>query len=253
MRNATQPALYRIGFRVYRLLQLLIGLALIVGIFWGWRMINDPKQFPIKSIKVQASYQHLDRRQLGQMIFPFINRGMFHLNASQLKEQLEALPWVGGVEIHRAWPDAVIIKIAEQRAVARWGDDQLLNDQGELFQPPKHSFPSDLPLFEGSERQIKDLWENYQLMSAAIAPLGLKIVNLDATERESFTLVLNNGLRLFLGRNKPLSRLERFVKVYPHIFAEKDKSAESADLRYENGVSVKWRSIQTAEASILTK
>lgn len=248
-RNASPPMMYRLGFRIYRILQLLIGLAFFAGIFWGWRMINDPRQFPIASIKVQASYQHLDRQELSQIIMPFISRGMFHVNSNQLEEQLQTLPWIAKVEVHRVWPDTVIIKITEQQAIARWNDEQLLNEHGELFQPPVTSLPKDLPELQGAAGQIKNLWENYQSMNLALAPLKLKIVSLDASSRESYTLILNNGLKLLLGRNQPLPRLERFVKVYPRIFNDQDRPAESADLRYENGVSVKWQNIQPLVAA----
>lgn len=225
--------------------QILVGLSLIAGLAWGWRIINDPAQFPIQSIKVQASYQHLDQKQLSEIIAPHVSRGMFHLNPNELKTSLQAMPWIDKVEIHRIWPDSLIIKIVEQQPVARWKDLDLINQRGQLFRPPKSSLPTNLPVFEGSEKQIPELWHNFQEMNAVLAKINLSIQSIQANARESFTLILSNGLKVFVGRNNSLLRLERFANVYAQIFQATDRPAESADLRYENGVSVKWQNIIT--------
>jgi cell division protein FtsQ len=227
--------------RVYRFFQILLGTALIYGGIWGWNFINNPKNFPIKSVKVQATYHHLRPKMLEAVITPHINSGILKLNSTELKDSLRQLPWVGEVAIHRAWPDGLIIKIDEQQAMAKWGAQQLLNAQGKIFEPPLNTFPAGLPQFRGSEKHISELILNYQKMSHILKPLSLSIVEISANDRQSYSLVLNNGFKLWLGRTNPLQRLERFVKVYPKIIANPTKTPESIDLRYENGLAVQWK------------
>ncbi len=240
-RTSHMPGLYKFGLRLYRLFQLVVVAAVIISLIWGWRMIKDPNQFPIKVVKVQASYQHLDHQAIAQEILPFASRGFFNLNARELTDQLERSPWVADVEVNRVWPDTVIIKITEQQPVAQWGKQALINSAGKIFTPPVNTFPAKLPLLNGADSQVGTLLQYYRDMSAVLAPLKLQIIEIDANDRQALNLILNNGSKIFLGRTDPLARLQRFAKVYHDIFTAAEAPAESIDLRYENGISVKWK------------
>ncbi len=63
------------------------------------------------------------------------------------------------------------------------------------------------------------------------------------------SLLLNNGTKILIGRKDSLPRLQRFVKVYPEIFKTPQAQAESIDLRYDNGLSVKWQAEKNDSAS----
>ena len=239
---ASNPSgLYRLGFRLYRIFQLLVAAAVIISLVWGWHMIRDPDQFPIKVVKVQADYQHLNHDAIAQQILPFADRGFFNLNGRELTRQLQQSPWVADVDIHRVWPDTIIIKITEQQAVAQWGKQALVNTEGKIFMPPVNTFPAKLPLLNGADNQVATLLQYYRDMSGILAPLKLTISELDANDRQALNLILNNGTKVFLGRTDPVQRLQRFAKVYHEIFTATDTQAESVDLRYENGISVKWQ------------
>ena len=59
--------------------------------------------------------------------------------------------------------------------------------------------------------------------------------------RQAYSMVLNNGAQVLLGRREPLPRLQRFAKVYHKIFTPTSAQAERIDLRYQNGLTVKPR------------
>ncbi len=56
-----------------------------------------------------------------------------------------------------------------------------------------------------------------------------------------WSMHLDNDVELMLGENDATGRLLRFVAVYPKILTAKNHSARRFDLRYGDGVAVKWR------------
>ena len=64
----------------------------------------------------------------------------------------------------------------------------------------------------------------------------------------SVELVLSNGLRLVVGRDQIMKKMQRFLAVYRSDLQEKVDSVASIDLRYSNGVAVEWREGALASA-----
>jgi cell division protein FtsQ len=214
--------------------------SLSLALILGWFRLRDPTQFPVRIVKVQAAYQHVNREILQQVILPYVNGGFFNMNTAKLEQQLKQVPWVADAGVQRVWPDKVVINITEHKPVARYGDHQLINEKGQIFTPPAAEMVENLPFLNGSPEQTQQLWQDYQELNAAIAPLKLSIQSLTIDDRQTLSLVLNNGTKVLLGQTQALPRMQRFVKVYHKIFTSPEMQAISIDLRYENGLTVKW-------------
>lgn len=238
--RASSQTLPKFGFRLYRALQWVIIIGVLFGVFWGWKFLKNPAEFPIKSVKVQASYQHINPQTIQQIVLPFVNRSFFNVDINGLKQSLLQLPWVEDVKVQRVLPDTLVIKVVERQPVARF-ENALINANGQIFIPPANTFPQNLPILKGKEDKIPKLWQYYQALNPVLTPLKLAIHELEINNRQSVSLVLTNGTLVFLGNTQVLPRLHRFVKVYPQIFANPAAHADSVDLRYENGLTVKWR------------
>jgi cell division protein FtsQ len=237
----TRPALYRVGTRIYRIIQLTVTGALLLAVIYGWYWLSDPTEFPIRSVKIQAPREHVAQQTIQTEVLPYVTQGFLRLNANELKEKLLENPWIAEVQVERIWPDGVVIKITEQQAVANWGKMGLLNTKGAIFSPPTETIPTGLPQLNGPPDQAAIMWTDYEKIAEMLKPLALKVRELDMDERLSLQLDLENGTRLLLGKKDPLPRLQRFAKVYHKIFTSPNAQATSVDLRYQNGVSVKWR------------
>jgi len=61
-------------------------------------------------------------------------------------------------------------------------------------------------------------------------------------ERKSQTIKLSNGIELILGRIDVEKRLMKFVKAYKTQLQHDKRKIEKVDLRYTNGLAVKWTS-----------
>jgi len=215
---------------------------LVALLLWGWHTVYLPETFPIQSIKIEGSFNYVTRHAIEQAVLPaVITHGFFNVDVVALKDRLLTLPWLAGVSVSRVWPDKLVVRVSEQRAVARWGDDSLLNAKAEIFKPLAETLPEGLPLLLGPPGQQDELLAMHQKMGEILSPLGLAILQLDLSARHAWCLILNNGMMILLGRGQPVERLQRFVSVYNRIFATQNKQADRVDLRYDNGLAVHWK------------
>ena len=63
---------------------------------------------------------------------------------------------------------------------------------------------------------------------------------LSLSERFAWQVQLKNGIKLNLGRQEFIDRLQRFIDVYP-LLAQQEKAVKYVDLRYDTGVAVGWK------------
>lgn len=219
-----------------------LGILLLATLIWGWQKLSDPKTLPIRAVQIEGSMPHIDKQALRQAILPAVQVGFLKFDASGLHDRLLQLPWVATAEVKRVWPDSIKIIITEQKPVARFGNDSLVNDQGEVFSLGKTSIPANLPLFVGPLGQQKQMVQAYQAMNQVLAPLSLNIVTLVLDTQQFWRVRLNNGLVIFIGRIDPLKRLERFVEIYPQVIGNRASMVNYVDLRYAHGVAVRYKS-----------
>ena len=71
--------------------------------------------------------------------------------------------------------------------------------------------------------------------------IGQRVVALNFEERGAWTLVLENNIKVVVGRSSVNERLERFLDLYTRVLAARAEQIELVDIRYANGVSVKWK------------
>ena len=76
-----------------------------------------------------------------------------------------------------------------------------------------------------------------------LKPLHAKISYLELTPYLTWKFKMNNGIMMQIGHKDILTRLNHFVKVYPKIVGDRAVDVEYIDLRYSNGVAVRWRTI----------
>lgn len=223
----------------------LLRIIIIAGfVFVGmrtWSLLKNPNFMPIKTVKIDASYQHLNPQNLQDIIAPYVSTGLFSVDVENLKRQLLQQPWIYNVLIRRVWPDELEIQIDEQQTVAIWNKTELVNVEGDVFIPPIKTFPQGLPLFQGPDGQQQIVLQQYQQFSGILAPLHLTINEIHLNPRHSWQLKLNDGTTLLLGRGDVIPRLNRFVAIYPKIFTDPHQQAQKVDLRYSNGLAVEWK------------
>lgn len=206
----------------------------------AWCKFNDPHTLPIRNVKINGNYPHVNKEAIQQTVLPFLKKGFAHIDLEGLKKALQSLPWVDNVTVSRVWPDKLVINLVEHDPVAQWNLQGLLDSNGVIFTP--QSFPPEsLPSLNGPEGQQMFVWQSYQKLNAQLAPLGLKIAQLYLSARQAWNIQLSNGVKVILGRVNPELRLQRLIASYPQIVGSHSADIDYIDMRYTSGMAVKWK------------
>ena len=224
-----------------RLLAWMLALALValpvVALVNGW---IGGAQWPLRTLRVQGEMQRVDEARLRATVLPFARRGFFAVELDRIQTAVGALPWVARAEVRKHWPDVLEVRISEHRPFARWGADRLLSEQGRLFPASTVKAPTGLPLLDGPDARVADVVALYNQAHVQLGNAGgVRGVALD--RRGSWSITLNNGIEVVLGRTDPLPRLQRFAPLLPRLAAQHPgQRLARADLRYTNGFALLW-------------
>lgn len=221
-------------------LTLLIICALLLSARMVYLFLSDPQRFPIETVKISASYQHVTRKQLETVLANYINESFVVLPVSKLQDDLAALDWTDTVQIERLWPATLKIVLVERRPVAIW-NESLMTADGQLFNIGKEQTDATLPRLTGPKQQQTDILQIYQKLSKLLSIYGLQAAALELRENQAWELSLANGIQLHLGKRDLEKRLTRFCRAYPVVFADKPEQLSSVDLRYARGMAVQWK------------
>ncbi|CAM4417026.1 MAG: Cell division protein FtsQ [Legionellaceae bacterium] len=216
---------------------IILGLSLCL---LAWCKLNDPKVMPVRQVKVKGNYSHVDKVAIQKTIMPFLKEGFVNIDSENLKKTLQLLPWVDKVKVMRVWPDKLEIQLMEHTPIAQWNEQELLDENGTLFHLNEQSLQH-LPSLMGPEGQHNVVLHNYQKLNILLAPLGLRVARLYLSARQAWNMQLSNGVTVILGKVNPERRLKRLVNVYTQVAMAKEANIEYIDIRYSNGVAVKWK------------
>jgi cell division protein FtsQ len=215
------------------------GSALGLALMLEW--MKDPQQWPVDRIHIEGRFRQLQQAHVQEAVAPLAAAGFFVVDVSDIKTRLEQMAWVDQVSVRRVWPDVLDIRVREQQPVARWGDGAFINARAEVFRPETAVQLNALPRLDGPGGYQRRVLQMHTRMQALLKPLALGVDRLSLDARRAWRLRLSNGLTLEVGRNHPLQRVERFVRVYPAILAAAEGRLAAVDLRYSNGFAARWQ------------
>ncbi len=216
----------------------LFGLLAVTAVL-GWRLLQDPVRWPVRTIGVDGDFRHLDRTELQRVLAAAVEGGFFGVDLERVRAAALELPWVAGVEVARVWPDRLEVKVEEQLPVARFNDDALVNRRGEVFRPRDGGRPT-LPLrFRGPEGKAAQMLAFYRRVAPAFRARGLRIREVRLDRRGEWRLQLADGPLVVVGREGEDFRVSRLLRVYP-VLAAAGRPVRRIDLRYDQGFAVAW-------------
>ncbi len=219
----------------------MIPVVLLAGVFYIWHWLKDSSHLRITNVEVIGDIQHTDQKTIQEIIEPFIKTNLYLLDASGMEEELEFEPWIKSVAITRRWPRDLVVKITEQSPVAFWGDDRLLNHQGEIFDASLPSKQGIMPMLYHQEDDGLEMIRKYKQIQQWLktAPVGVSEFIVNA--RGSWQIRLTNGWLLEIGKIEQERRIKRFLVAYKKELADKAEKVKKIDLRYTNGLAVSWK------------
>lgn len=232
----------------------MLGVVLVSGTV-ALNQLYKPQTLPFNTIQIYGELAWTDRDQLNQLVLDNIDGGFFSLNIKNLKKNLEDQAWIKSVAIRRVWPDVLQITANEQQPLAIWNGGAVINKQGELFDPLDQELPKYLVKVAGPEGSHQRLMDHYFAIEQPLLDVGLRVASLDINERRALQVILTNGVRLLLGRvrneEESAEEVRRFVKAYKGMLSPKIGQIALVDLRYTNGLAVRWKSNNTTQQQTL--
>jgi len=201
--------------------------------------ISDFMNRPVSKVRIENQWQRISEAEVSAVLAPFMGNGFFDFNVVAAKNELESHPWVFQASVKRIWPDTLSLHLTEQVAIARWGEEQLLNQYGELFLPDGAQQMNALPMLTGPQDSQETVMEQYQKLNQILFPAGLRLSGLSLSRRGSWEYLLNENMQVAAGREGVFEKTQRFIDFYKSQSLEQSSKILSIDLRYGNGIAVK--------------
>ena len=209
--------------------------------YGGQHYISQIIDRPVAQINVNGEFSYVSRQQVIDVVSPAINQHFLQLDLAGIKEVLEQEAWVDKASVGRRWPNQLDVSIVEQKPIARWSDRGFLNQRGELIETQLGSELMALPMLNAEAHSKAEVMAQYQDLAVLLRSRNLLIGGLVSDDKRAWTVSLPSGLEIRVGRNQVMEKMKRFLQVYDEELRQHINDVESVDVRYSNGVAVRWR------------
>jgi cell division protein FtsQ len=238
----TQSRSSNIG--LLRALTVLCALLILAAVGLGVGLAFDKASArKIERVNLEGALSFVTREEITAALAAEVATSLLAVDLASIKQVLEALPWIRKAEVRRQWPDTLHISLEEEIPIARWGAAQLLNQQGQVFQPATTLEQQALPQLSGPEHSELKVMNHYQEFNQLLYPLGVRIRDLTLKPNGSYELTLTNGIEVKVGREDVLERLRRLVLFLESEQGRDLQNVQAIDLRYRSGLAVAWRPV----------
>ncbi|HQV25179.1 MAG TPA: cell division protein FtsQ/DivIB [Acinetobacter sp.] len=218
---------------------LLIALAVLaVGLYSFYKVMTDAT---VAQLQVVGTNSDLENQQLQQHLSPIIQDNYFTSDLERIRDQALTVSWVDRVVVSRAWPNAIRVRVMPRHAIARWGTGRLLSDNGDVFSEAVVKTHPNLPLLHGPVSQSKMMMRRYNEINQLFHPANLRLKELYLTERMTWFMQFDSGLRIIVDQDQTMTKLQRLSQLAQNDLKPMWSNISAIDLRYRNGLSIQWK------------
>jgi len=220
-----------------------IWLLFAVSVFaavWVSMGIVAKERWPIRWLELNGSFHRVSADQLRGSLAPLVRSSFFTIDLQGLHDAALRNAWLASARVQKRWPDTVVVTIEEYVPVAHWNSGHLISTQGEVFAAPEADEIQGLPWLSGPDERLGQVLENWVKFNLMLDIRGLEIDQLKLDERGAWTMRLNKGTSLSLGREHAEERLQRLMSSWETLIYERGLPPQNVDLRYTNGFAVLW-------------
>ncbi|BBL72237.1 hypothetical protein MoryE10_28430 [Methylogaea oryzae] len=213
---------------------MLAAVALVLG-------VAAVKLLPVRYVRIEGELRKVEPAALQAALEPLLEAGYLRVDINAVDAAVRNLPWVGDVTVTRLWPETLVVRISEMTPYARCEDGSLISEKGVRFRAAETEETARLPLIHGPEGHEKPMLAMLKTMNAKLAPLGRRIAVLHLSNRHAWTVKLEDGLVVAMGRQDALAAFDRFLTLATLLGAERLQAVQRVDLRYPNGCAVSMK------------
>ncbi|WGW00823.1 cell division protein FtsQ/DivIB [Vibrio sp. YMD68] len=215
---------------------LLISALLYSTLSWMW----DDQRLPLSKIVVQGELEYVTPRDVQHSFARLEHIGTFmSQDIESLQETVQSIPWVSQVSIRKQWPDTIKVFLTEHQAEAIWNGSTLLNTKGRVFNGDIGQLVGDRVKLYGPADSNEYVLTTWRDIAPLFQALGLNIQSLVLNDRRAWQIILDNGMRLELGKESMNERIARFISLYKNLGNDAER-VSYIDLRYDTGAAVGW-------------
>ena len=258
--------------------KLLAGIALVsllaLGVC-GWLAVDRQ----VRVVKVEGQLSEAEAAQIRRRIGQVLQRRLLTMDVARLRERVLELSWPGAVSVRKVWPDTIVVRVARRSVVARWADAGYLTPAGEILNTPNG--PLDLPVFDCALSSPRQAMELYRYLQGMARDAGLVIDQVVENELGEWRLAVSapattpaetqnapgagkgagdiaswasdpGSLTVMLGADRLRERMQRFLVACSRLLGSRAGAVEYVDLRYQNGIAVRWREGGVRHAGAMT-
>ena len=207
----------------------------------GVHSVVASQTLPIRWIEAQGAFERVSAQQIRTAAAPLLEGGFFGVDLDRLRYAVEDIPWIRSAGVQRQWPDKVQIRVLEHQPVGQWGEGRLVSDAGEVFEVAGAASISGLVALSGPDERAPEVVSFYRQLREQLQPTGLDVVRLTLSERGAWEAGLTGDIAIFLGSSDLDRRTSRLVVALNKLQEKNPGRLQSVDLRYTNGLAVRWR------------
>lgn len=222
---------------------LLLIFAILVFVFGSYALYQRFMHAEIEHVDV-VGVSAPAQQALIQHIKADTASGYFTTDLEQIRDHALGLSWVDRVVVSRAWPNAIVLRVTPRHAVARWGTGRYLSDDGVVFKPVQRFDHQNLPLLHGPHSQSRMMMTKYRDINQMFRPMDMRLKELYLTERMTWFMQFDNGIRLIVDQDQTMGKLQRLSEIAKTDLGLVWDNIAGIDLRYRNGLAVQWKNAQ---------
>ncbi|ENW97838.1 cell division protein FtsQ/DivIB [Acinetobacter sp. NIPH 1852] len=211
---------------------------LALGIYGLYKVMTDAT---VAELQVVGANSEQENQLLVQKLTPIIKDNYFTSDLELIRDQALNVSWVDRVVVSRAWPNAIRVRVMPRHAIARWGTGRLLSDNGEVFSEAVPKAHPNLPLLHGPTSQSKMMMRRYNEINQLFLPADLRLKELYLTERMTWFMQFDSGLRIIVDQDQTMNKLQRLSHLAQTDLKPVWPKISAIDLRYRNGLAIQWR------------
>jgi cell division protein FtsQ len=197
---------------------------------------------PIEHITVTGRLQRVSALEVERKVRSRLHgQGLVSVDLADISRSIRDLPWVDGAAVQRSWPRGLTVEVREQSAIARWNNAGLLNARGQLFVSEARFIPPELPQLYGAPGTEAEVASRYSEIAGRLVEAGLHLTTLELDARGAWSLTLDDGVSIRLGRAQIDERFARFMSAAARLVHERAGDIGYVDMRYSNGFAVGWK------------
>lgn len=194
--------------------------------------------FDQQKVEYVAISGELDEKQLNSVRNHLAGIQPADLSPEEVKSHLDALDWVHHVNVTKDWPAGFSIEVVPEEVIAYWNDNGFINEEGKVLSTDL-LIGGDLPHLYGPDGSEFRVMNQYQQLNRTLSSAGFTVELLRLNERGAWLFETSDRIRVLLGKEDLMARVERFLNVSARLQEEiEDGAVDRMDARYVNGVAV---------------